>query len=172
MSFVLFCLFSPLITFLSHCLVERTLFKVFKPRSPQNALVKFLLLISAVYGVIAIAGWYQSDWTFLDLATLFVFTFMTTLGFGYAYFHFFNMSETARRIHILSLLFEASDLGDAKAKKELDAYDANKMILVRIERMIQMGALEIKDGKYQTQRGGLALSGLIFRKLRPLFYGK
>jgi len=171
MALALFCLFSPGLTFLAHVFVERSLFRWMRPRSRQNTLVKFLLIVSGIYGLLAVWLLTPKYFSPLEIFFNFSYTFITTLGFGYAYFHFFNMSETARRIHILVLIYEHTYLKNETAKKELVAYDASKMVSIRIDRLVQMGALELKNDKYITRAGGLALMATLFRLVRPLFYG-
>ncbi len=67
---------------------------------------------------------------------------------GYSYFHLFNMSETARRIRILTEVYRRGVVrGD-----ELDSlYDTSDMIDLRIERLLASGQIRDNRGRYVIQ---------------------
>ncbi len=64
---------------------------------------------------------------------------------AYAYFHFFNLSETARRLHILIEL----RAGDEIAREEIERrYSPGDMLKIRLERLVSSGQLRLEDGRY------------------------
>ncbi len=67
------------------------------------------------------------------------------LLFGYVYFHIFNMSETARRIRILSRGHR-----DGKViKDELNRdYTRREMVETRIARLLALGEIRRRDSRY------------------------
>ncbi len=64
-----------------------------------------------------------------------IFLFTISVGVAHVYFHFFNMSETARRIRILV------DLYGEKSQQAEEKYSTEAMISVRIDRLEKWGAL-------------------------------
>jgi hypothetical protein len=64
---------------------------------------------------------------------------------GYSYFQLFNMSETGRRIRILLEIYRAGGLG---ASEIASLYDVREMFEVRIDRLISMGQVKERDGRY------------------------
>ena len=63
---------------------------------------------------------------------------------AYAYFHFFNLSETGRRIRMLLQLLDGQqpDLGSA------GAYGGQAMIAQRLVRLQQMGQITLSGDRY------------------------
>lgn len=90
----------------------------------------------------AVAPVYKAggSWHEPALYGLLVYTLM-----GYIYFHFFNMTETARRIRIMT---ELHVRGPMKAAEIVRAYDDGDITDVRIERLLSMGQIEEKGGRY------------------------
>jgi hypothetical protein len=64
---------------------------------------------------------------------------------AYAYFHVFNMSETARRIRIL---LEVDQRGGIEAAELHRAYSEAEVIDKRLKRMVEMGSLERHGDRY------------------------
>lgn len=84
------------------------------------------------------------------------------------YFHFFNMSETARRIRILYEVHRAGSLG----ARELEAlYKTTDIISIRLKRMAAMGQLRREGDFYVIGRQTLlraAQAIMFWRKLLGL----
>lgn len=71
---------------------------------------------------------------------------MTYSALGYCYFHFVNLGETARRIRILTELWES---GDGLSRNEiLERYDASHIVNVRLQRMINKKQIIVENGRY------------------------
>lgn len=64
---------------------------------------------------------------------------------AYAYFHLFNMSETARRVRIL---LEVDAQGDIDESALRHAYSEAEVVDKRVKRMVDMGSLELRDDRY------------------------
>jgi hypothetical protein len=64
---------------------------------------------------------------------------------SYAYFHLFNMSETARRVRIL---LEVSYRGGVEESELRRMYSDAEVVDKRLKRMIDMGAIELRSGRY------------------------
>ena len=154
--------FAPLIALAMHVFVLRTPLKNLFPKSPQNSLVLLVLFLSGVAGVLVVAAHASANLNQALLEGLY--TFVTSLAFDYAYFHFFNMSETARRIHILVLVYE----GDSA---ELKSYRPESMVECRIARLIEMKVLKESEGRLISKGSFLLYSAMFFRKWRQFIYG-
>ncbi len=88
---------------------------------------------------------------------------------GYSYFHFFNMSETARRIRIL---IEIKLKKSVSFKDITENYNCDLMISNRLKRLVELGQVKLRDNKY-ILCGGLLLAGavLIFSMRKLLGFG-
>jgi len=64
---------------------------------------------------------------------------------AYAYFHLFNMSETARRVRIL---LEVDAQGDIDENALRHAYSDAEVVDKRVKRMVEMGSLELRADRY------------------------
>lgn len=65
---------------------------------------------------------------------------------GYCYFHFVNMSETARRIRILTELTEVR--GGLSLRDILGRYNAGDIIDRRLARLVNNGQVKCENGRY------------------------
>lgn len=64
---------------------------------------------------------------------------------AYSYFHLFNMSETARRIRILSELYVA---GPLSAQEISRLYSGEGLLEARLDRLVATQQLELRAGRY------------------------
>lgn len=83
---------------------------------------------------------------FLHGCALIVYCLIVYNAVMYSYFHLFNMSETARRIHILLNVLEHGVL----RQEEIRAiYSPRDMVMIRLERLVLMGWLQRNSaGRY------------------------
>lgn len=94
-----------------------------------------------------------------------VFLYSVYLLFAYVYFHVFNMSETARRIRILTT---SSLRGEIKEEEMANNYTGEQMIKIRLERLLSLRELNLTGNRYTTRRGWLlfpARAVFIFRRI-------
>lgn len=77
------------------------------------------------------------------LLTAGAYAVLTYNGLAYAYFHVFNMSETARRIKMIVDMRQNTVRADA-----IPAYEVSDMIHARLERLTLMGHIECINGFY------------------------
>jgi hypothetical protein len=89
---------------------------------------------------------------------------------GYCYFHFVNLSETARRIRIISELASAKE--GLSSKQILERYNAREIIENRLNRLLKSGQIIYKDDRYYIGKPTMLFisQGIIFLKL--LILGK
>ena len=159
---VVLSFFAPLIAVVIHAIVLRTPLKNLLPKSPQNSLVLILVFLSGIAGALVVSVHSPENPSNALLEG--IYTFATSLAFDYAYFHFFNMSETARRIHIIVLIHE----GDSS---ELKDYQPESMLKSRIDRLIEMKVLRESEGRLTSKRSFVLYSAMFFRKWRQFIYG-
>lgn len=80
---------------------------------------------------------------------------------AYTYFHFFNMSETSRRVRMLNMIAHRSesDLQDLSA-----IYDDKQMLEVRLNRLVSLGQITERQGRFYPR-------GRLFVYTAIAFYG-
>ena len=96
-----------------------------------------------------------------------IFALGSYLFFGYVYFHFFNMSETARRVRIL---LEGSRAPTIRASELNRSYTGRGMITVRLKRLVSLGEIREERGKYHPGRGILILPAYIIAGLHNFLF--
>lgn len=145
--------------FLLHWLYERIWAKKHPPRSRQKAVARISVgscLVSAVVAVVLqgpLDGFY---------------VLIVSLNFAHVYFHIFNMSETARRIRILT--------GATAAQKEgipwqfPQDYTPQAMIEERIRRLETVGAIrKTGAGNWVTRLHPLLIAARAIEQYKRLF---
>lgn len=148
-------LFSPFACFLFHVLAYRLIPGAYRmQRQKLTVLVIFfvtILLPSFAY----LRGATPSG----------VFhTGLLSLLFGYTYFHWFNMSETARRISILVRYVESGK------GPEPSNYSIESIFSQRIQRLKDVGTIYERDGKLHLKHGPLLYATKLILFWRRLFY--
>ncbi len=88
---------------------------------------------------------------------------LLSLMLGYSYFHFFNMSETARRIRILVAYV-------AKIPHKDSGYDAGKIYGNRMVRLREHNMIYETDGKLMVRNGPMVWASYLIMFWRKLFY--
>lgn len=135
--------------FLAHLLYERIWAKKNPPRSRQKAVAAICFFVSLLF----------------SLAGLYV--FIVSISFAHVYFHIFNMSETARRIRILTSAYAGQKEGTPwETPRE---YTPERMIEERMERLQAMRAIVSKEGKFVTRFHPLLIATLVIEKYKRLF---
>jgi hypothetical protein len=81
--------------------------------------------------------------------------YLALCGFcwGYIYFHFFNMTETARRIRLMYAVRE----GRWEEIRRGEGYDAERMLKMRLDRLEQLGQVSVVEGRYRLKARGRLL---------------
>ncbi len=140
-------------------------------RSPQVLLVRLVMTLNipVLGGAGLIARFELRDVT--SALYMLVFAFLVFNGFAYAYFHLFNMSETARRIRMLLQIRRAGPVGLPTAELERQ-YSQKDMIEARLDRLVRMNQLVLgPDSRYRVGRSTLLLrAGRIMGLWRRLVF--
>jgi len=153
LDFMIGIMLVVLTPFLSHVVVSRLCPGLRAPGHRQRGVA-----ISAALGLLPVVSWglvrlmsglragavsYLPDLLYLVLL----------YGVAaYVYFHFFNMSDTARRIRIL--VAASGEQGTPFVSVPL-GYTVRRMIENRLERLLALGELTIENGRYRIGRGVL-----------------
>jgi hypothetical protein len=140
---------------MAHVLLSRRQAAGRRPVSPQASLARLILLSNApVLAGAAVIAWHEARPP-METASMLAFGGIVYNGIAYAYFHVFNMSETARRIRIL-LHVLMHGMMDADSLRS--DYSPRDMVAVRLDRLEQMGQVARgPDGGYRIA-GGVLLS--------------
>lgn len=95
-----------------------------------------------------------------------IFAFIVYNALGYSYFHFFNMSETARRIRILLEVHTGKTQSGEEFEKE---YNSKFMLEKRLERLVGLGQIKaVNTDRYVLKGITLWFAGLVIRFFRVL----
>jgi len=156
--------------FATHLLVSRYGTRRLRLQSPQVLLVRLVL----AYDIPVLAGtWLIARFEARDAARtmyMLVFAFLVFNGIAYAYFHIFNMSETARRIRMLLQIRRAGPAGLRVQELELQ-YPQKDMIEARLDRLVRMNQLSLgPDGRYRVAGKTLLWAGRIMGLWRHLVF--
>lgn len=138
--------------------------------SPQVLLVRLVLAfnIPVLAGAWLIARIEMRDAT--QALYMLIFAFMVFNGIAYAYFHIFNMSETARRIRMLLQIRRAGPAGLRVQELERQ-YSQKDMIEARLDRLVRMNQLSLgPDGRYRVTGKTLLVAGRIMSLWRRLVF--
>ncbi|TAN45268.1 MAG: hypothetical protein EPN22_04550 [Nitrospirae bacterium] len=84
---------------------------------------------------------------------------------AYVYFHFFNMSETARRIRIMYEVYQAKSIC---CDKITDIYKTTDIISIRLRRMTDMKQLRLSQGYYSVNSRVLYCAALLVKLWRSM----
>lgn len=124
---------SPLVFFTCHVLLQRA-----RPgATPQGVALKACAL-----GVLVVVG---ASLVWQPQLTAGLYAALVAGAIGYAYFHLFNMSETARRIRILREIHQAGTLPVAAVH---GLYEGDELIQRRLERMVTLGQIDLREQRY------------------------
>ena len=95
---------------------------------------------------------------------------MIYAAFGYGYFHFLNLGETARRIRILREI-EGAPLG-LSIEDILGRYNAAMIVERRLGRLLKTGQIELRNGRYRIARTGVLRMARVVQVLRWILCGR
>ncbi|MHB1141720.1 MAG: hypothetical protein ACYC1T_08185 [Sulfuricaulis sp.] len=154
--------------FTVHVLLSRYGGWLWRMLPPQVLLVRLVL----TFNLVMLAGaWLIARHEARDAAQtmyMLVFAFLVFNGIAYAYFHFFNMSETARRIRMLLQIRRAGPAGLRVQELERQ-YSPKDMISARLDRLARMNQLLLTpDGRYRVAGNTLLWAGRIMGLWRRL----
>lgn len=166
--FLLSAVLCLLIPFAVHLLLVRG-FGLFRKTELRQKGVFFSILAGilplAALGVVWTAS--AADEGTVGLIGSLLYLFLVYLLAGYVYFHFFNMSETARRVR---LLIESSKTGSLNKIDLKKLYPHQDIVSVRIERLTALGELQRSGDRYVLGNRVLLLPAKLIFTLRRLLF--
>ncbi len=132
---------SPVWVFLTHIVLARLV----RRTSPQ-----LLAAAACVAGAIPVALlclmlFMPGPRSGPEVAIQAAFGFIVYSCLAYSYFHWFNMTETARRIRILVELYAAGTLTGPEISSR---YAGVQLLETRFERLVATHQLEVRSGRY------------------------
>lgn len=154
--------------FAAHILLSRYGGRHLRLHTPQVLLMRLALAfnLAVLAGTWLIARLEARDAT--QTIYMLVFAFLVFNGIAYAYFHFFNMSETARRIRMLLQIRWAGPSG-LRIRELERQYSQKDMIEARLDRLVRMNQLTLApDGRYRVAGNTLLWAGRIMGLWRRL----
>jgi hypothetical protein len=155
---ILILLFSPFILMGFHILFIRINNKFKKVViSNQNSMILCEILLNIpVLSII-----YLLNHSF----TAVFYAFIVYNALGYSYFHFFNMSETARRIKILLEIRKNKYL----LVEELTVdYKSDFMVKTRLQRLLELNQIQLINGKYFIKNKVLLFAAIMVNFLKKV----
>ena len=153
---LLFLLLSPLILMVFHIIFVKLNKKFFKSKiSNQNTAIFCELILN----IPIIFIFYSLNKSFSAIA----YAFLVYNSLGYAYFHFFNMSETARRIKILLEIKKNKTL---KIENLTQNYKSDFMVKTRLQRLLELNQIKKINEKYFIKGKILLFATLMIRFLK------
>lgn len=167
LGFTCFCLLALL---LAHSLAGRYGVTRHISLSPQLALVRLVLFFNApVLGGAWLIALHE-DRSVPEMIYMLLFAFLVFNGVAYGYFHFFNMSETARRIRML-LQIRHADAAGLRVQDLERVYSSKDMVESRLDRLVKMGQLSLgADSRYRVVGHLLLWAGGIMALWRRLVF--
>ncbi|MES2509943.1 MAG: hypothetical protein V4625_08440 [Pseudomonadota bacterium] len=155
----------------SHALMARLWLARYPATSPQKAtaLLGLALNVPLVVAIVGCGVWAKASSAELGLALLYA-----TLAFNsvaYSYFHFFNLSETGRRIRMLLQLLEGDRIGTSDSGST-SMYGGRAMVSQRLVRLLQMGQIDETGGRYRITGQFLLNSAKLVRLIGRMTTGR
>lgn len=91
-------------------------------------------------------------------------------AFGYCYFHFINLGETARRIRLVREIYESP--GGLSEAGILQRYNSREILAARMARLLGSGQIILRGGRYFTGKPAVLLMAKTITLLKLLIIGK
>ncbi len=141
--FFYLCLSSIIILFLIHVLIVR-LTIILKMRISNQKLLIYIIIFYNVPLLVISSIFLRFNNNSLLIGN--IYCFLVFNAFAYVYFHFFNMSETARRIKILIGIMKSY----IKRVNDINKYyNTDKILINRLKRLEELSQIrEIEKNKY------------------------
>jgi len=109
-----------------------------------------VLWLAWVSGVRPLAG------TISDMASGIVYVLLTYQAIGFCYFHLLNATETSLSIHILMEMLSEGSISVEKLRRN---YSPKEIIEARIDRMVSLGQMEERNGRFVLGNRTILWSG-------------
>lgn len=138
--------FIPVICLLINVIVQVLCFRYFLKRRLLNSVYTGFIFGLAGLVIYEFFCFSRSGIALKEFASIAAANLAAYCAFGYCYFHFINLGETARRIRIIRELYEAPE--GLTETDVLKRYNAGEIIEKRLNRLINNGQIVFSQGKY------------------------
>ncbi|MBI4406154.1 MAG: hypothetical protein HY537_18490 [Deltaproteobacteria bacterium] len=133
-------------------IIQALLNRLFTRKGPQ-----FLAMVSVIIGYLPFLLLFHMLLSDQISALSYEYVLLLYFFFAYTYFHFFNMSETSRRIRMLFAMEQGKNID------EISIYNDDEMIRARVKRLIDLGQIREVDGHLHPR-------GILFRSVGYILY--
>jgi hypothetical protein len=147
---------TPLLCLILHVLAYRLIPQL--KSVPRQKLTALIILTATLINISTVAILACDALESLHVAVV-------SLLFGYTYFHWFNMSETARRIRIL-VRYVALGIGPDGGEE----YSSEVIFQNRLRRLTETGTIQKVGDRYSVNRGPLLYATRVILFWRALYY--
>lgn len=142
MIMLILLIISPILVFVVHMLVSR----LSRRFSPQMDAIISILIAQILMALLLYYFVFNGRPTkTIELVSAFFYCFIVYNALTYTYFHFFNISETSRRIRTA---YELEKAGHLHVSDIVPIYGTSDLIDIYIERVIALNQLTCKNGRY------------------------
>lgn len=159
-------IFMPIVFFVINVLIQVIIYRYQSVFGLQKGLLKTELMgyLSGLLFLFLILIFHSNINVSISIVNLIIYT-----ALSYCYFHFINLSITARRIRIVRELYKYEN---GLTKKEiLKRYNAKDMVDARINRMINSGQVLNNNGRLYIGKPILLLIAKTIVLMRVLIIG-
>ncbi len=155
----------------SHALMVRLWLARRPGTSPQKATALLGVVLNGplVAAILACGVWTKAP--LADLSLALIYAVLAFNSVAYSYFHFFNLSETGRRIRMLLQLLEGDRIGSGDGEAAT-TYSAHVMVSQRLVRLMQMGQINETMGRYRISGQFLLRSANLVRLIGRMTTGR
>lgn len=156
-------LLSPLVLVAVHAIASRVLKgQPSQATAFKSSLLGYLPVVWLLWFFI-----FRKAPDFMDHSADYVYCFIVYSTIAYTYFHFFNMSETARRIRIL---YEIYSVGSLSSQDITALYKSHDLVNIRLERLLALKQLKLINGFYLIDRKTIYYAAVLISVWRKLLY--
>ncbi len=156
---------------LLHALMARLWLARNPSASPQKATALLALVLNVPLAIGVMAWSITLGIPLGELLLAWIYAALAFNSVAYSYFHFFNLSETGRRIRMLLQLLEGEHIGINDAG--LTTYNGQAMVNQRLARLLQMGQVSsASGGRYRISGRFLLRAARLVRSIGRLTTGR
>jgi len=134
---------------------------------PRLALLKSIFLGFSM----GFLGLFMLEFYYFKISSYNFFTnFIIYSALGYCYFNFVTLGETARRIRLLTELYNVKE--GLSISELMERYNSKHMIELRINRLLYNGQIIERNGRYYIGNPIILLITKIIVMMKLIFLGK
>jgi hypothetical protein len=160
---------AALALLVAHVVLARLVLSRRPALSPQRATAVLCAVLNLPMAMGLLVWVWSASSSSLEAMLALMYSLLLYNSVAYAYFHFFNLSETGRRVRLLLDLLDGRRL---PALTDTAGYSDHEMVSQRLLRLEQMGQIAQHDGRYRLKSRFLWLTGRLIHMLGSLSAGR